>query len=184
MCICDHEVVRALAGSLRNLRSNPWFTATALIALALGIGANTAIFSVINTVLLKPLTFPDPGRIVLFNMKSPSGVVYGGSATRFSVLRDQTSAFQDVSAYEYSGANLNLTGGALPEQVHAIRVSADYFHLFGAPLVQGRGFTREEDRPNGPHVAILSYGLWQRHFAGDPRARSGKPFRSAARHTS
>ena len=178
----ENRGMRILSPYLRALRRNPWFTTTALAALALGIGANTAIFSVINTVLLKPLTFPDPDRIVLFYVTAPSGVVYGGSATRFNVLREQTRAFQDVSAYEYGGTNLNLTGGAFPEQVHAIRVSADYFRLFGAPLIQGRGFTPEEDRPNGTRVAVLSYGLWQRHFGGDPRvigqtiSLSGAPY--------
>ena len=85
------------------------------------------------------------------------------------MLRRQTAAFQDVSAYEYRGAGLNLTGGAYPEQIHGIRVSADYFRLFGAPLALGRAFTADEDRPNGAHVAVLSYGLWQRRFAGDPQ---------------
>jgi putative ABC transport system permease protein len=156
--------------ALRTLRNNPGFTATALVALALGIGATTAIFSVVNTVLLKPLTFPDPDRIVSFFMTTPGGPYYGGSATRFNVWRQQTQAFQDVSAYEYAGANLNLTGEAFPEQIHGIRVSADYFRLLGAPVIQGRTFTAEEDRPNGARTVVLSYGLWQRHFAGDPHA--------------
>src|SRR5580658_2911687 len=155
--------------ALRTLRKNAAFTATAMAALAIGIGATIAIFSVVNAVLLRPLTYPDAGRIVLFLLTSPAGPAYGGSATRFNVWRRQTSVFQDVSAYEYNGAQLNLTGGAFPEQIHAIRVSADYFRLFGAPLVQGRTFTAGEDRPGGGHVAILSYGLWQRRFGGDPR---------------
>ena len=150
------------------MRKAPGFTATALAALALGIGATTAIFSVVNAVLLKPLTFPDPDRIVFFFLTSPTGPTYGGSATRFNIWREQTQVLQDVSAYEYAGTNLNLTGEAFPEQVHTIRVSADYFRLFGAPLIQGRSFTSDEDRPNGGHAAVLSYGLWQRHFGGDP----------------
>jgi predicted permease len=164
------------------LRKNPGFTATALAALTLGIGATTAIFSVVNTVLLKPLTFPDPDRIVTFFITTPGGPAYGGSATRFNVWRQQTQAFQDVSAYEYAGANLNLTGETFPEQVHGIRVSADYFRLLGAPVIQGRTFTAEEDRPNGAHAAVLSYGLWQRHFSGDPHmigktiSLSGAPY--------
>jgi putative ABC transport system permease protein len=154
--------------ALRTLRKNPAFTATALAALAIGIGANTAIFSVVNAVLLKPLTYPDAGRIVLFLVTSPAGPSYGGSATKFNVWRRQTRVFQDVSAYEYDGAQLNLTGGAYPEQIHGIRVSADYFRLFGAPVVQGRTFTADEDRPSGGQVVILNYGLWQRRFGGDP----------------
>ena len=168
--------------ALRTLRKNPGFTATALAALALGIGATTAVFSVVNTVLLKPLSFPDPDRIVSFFLTTPNGPSYGGSATRFNVWRQQTQAFQDVSAYEYAGANLNLSGVAFPEQVHGIRVSADYFRLLGAPIIQGRAFTAEEDQPNGRHAAILSYGLWQRHFAGAPHmigkniSLSGAPY--------
>ncbi len=168
--------------ALRMLRKNPGFTATALVALALGIGATTAIFSIVNTVLLKPLTFPDPDRIVTFFMTTPGGPSYGGSATRFNVWRQQTQALQDVSAYEYAGANLNLTGEAFPEQIHGIRVSADYFRLLGAPVILGRTFTAEEDRPNGGRAVVLSYGLWQRHFAGDPHmigktiSLSGAPY--------
>lgn len=151
----------------RTMRKNPGFTATALAALAIGIGANSAIFSVVNAVLLRPLSYPDAGRIVLFYLTSPGGAVYGGSAAKFNVLRQQSQAFQDVSAYEYGGTQLNLTGGARPEQVHGIRVSEGYFRLFGVRLVAGRPFTAEEDRPGGGHVAILSYGLWQRRFGGD-----------------
>jgi putative ABC transport system permease protein len=155
--------------SLRALRKTPAFAATALAALTLGIGANTAIFSVVNAVLLKPLSYPAAERIVLFFQTTPAGPNYGASAAKFNVLRRQTAAFQDVSAYEYRGAGLNLTGGAYPEQIQGIRVSADYFRLLGAPFSLGRPFTADEDRPNGARVAILSYGLWQRRFAADPR---------------
>ncbi len=155
--------------TLRTLRKNPGFTATALAALALGIGATTAIFSVVNAVLLKPLTFPDPDRIVSFFLTSPTGPSSGGSATRFNVWREQTQVFQDIAAYEYTGANLTLTAGSFPEQIHGIRVSADYFRLLGAPVIEGRTFTADEDRPHGSHVVVLSHGLWQRRFAGDSR---------------
>jgi predicted permease len=155
--------------ALRTFWRAPAFAATALAALALGIGANTAIFSVINTVLLKPLTYPDAGRIVLFFQTTPAGPDYGSSATKFNVLRRQTSAFQDISAYEYSGVSLSLTSSGVPERIDGIRVSADYFRLFGAPLALGRTFSADEDRPNGPRVVVLSYGLWQRRFGGDPQ---------------
>jgi predicted permease len=167
-----HQVAALLHDTryaLRVLRKTPAFAATALAALALGIGANTAIFSVVNTVLLKPLAYPAAERIVLFFQTTPAGPNYGASATKFNALRRQTSAFQDISAYEYRGAGLNLTGGAFPEQIRGIRVSAAYFRLLGAPLALGRTFTADEDRPNGPHVAVLSFGLWQRRFAGDPQ---------------
>ena len=159
---------RDIVYALRTMRKNPAFTATALAALAIGIGANSAIFSVVDSVLLKPLGYPEADRIVLFFLTSPAGPAYGGSATKFNVWRRQT-AFQNVSAYEYNGAQFNLTDGAFPEQVHGIRVSADYFRLFGAPVVAGRTFRSDEDRPGGGHVVILSYGLWQRRFGVDPQ---------------
>jgi putative ABC transport system permease protein len=145
----------------------PGFTLAALAALTLGIGATTAIFSVVNTVLLKPLAYPDTDRIVQFHLDTPNGPDYGGSPTRFNTLRAQRQTFQDVAAYEYGGIGLSLTGGPYPESVHAIHVTASYFHLLGAPVVEGRTFAAEEDRPNGGHVAVLNYGLWQRRFAGD-----------------
>jgi len=128
--------------AFRALRKTPAFAATALAVLALGIGANTAIFSVVNAVLLKPLTYPAAARIVLFFQTTPAGPSYGASATKFNVLRRQTGAFQDVSAYEYSNVGLNLTGGAYPERVDGIRVSANYFRLFGAPIGVGPRFHR------------------------------------------
>ena len=155
--------------AIRTLSKNPGFAATALSALALGIGANTAIFSVVNTVLLKPLTYPQPDRIVQFLVTSPGGPIYGESATKFNLLRRQTQVFSNVAAYEYNAAGFNLTGGMFPEQVQGIRVSADYFSLFGAPMVEGRAFTADEDRPNGGHVVVLSYGLWQRRFGVEPQ---------------
>src|SRR5580704_11934768 len=143
------------ASLLRTLLRSPAFTITAIAALALGIGANTAIFSVVNAVLLRPLTFPDPDRIVQFFLTTPAGPDYGGSATRFNVLRQQTDLLQDFAAYEYNAPSLNLTGGAYPEQIHGINVSADYFRLLGAPIIEGRTFSAEEDRPGGGRVAVL-----------------------------
>jgi putative ABC transport system permease protein len=154
--------------ALRALIKNPGFSSVALIALALGIGANTAIFSVVNTVLLKPLTYPDPDRIVQFLLTVPGHSVLGCSATEFNILRQQTSVFEDVSAYDSGGAGMNLTGGAFPEQIHSIRASADYFRLFGAPIIYGRAFSAAEDSPGAGHFAMISYGLWRRRFGGDP----------------
>ncbi len=161
-------VLQDLRYAIRALRRTPLFAATAIAALALGIGANTAVFSVINAVLLKPLTYPDADRIVLFHGFSPAGPNYGASATKFNVWRQQTDVFGDIAAYEYNGADYNLTGGDYPEQVRAIRISANYFRLLGAPVVLGRTFTPAEDQPNGSHVAVISSGLWQRRFANDP----------------
>ncbi|HEY2014046.1 MAG TPA: ABC transporter permease [Bryobacteraceae bacterium] len=160
------EILKDARYALRTLRKTPAFAATALAALALGIGANTAIFSVIDTVLLRPLNYPDPDRIVLFLQTSQGAPSYGGSAAKFNAWR-RTPGFEDVSAYEYRGAGLNLTGAGEPEQIHGIRVSADYFRLLGAPIERGRTFTPEEDRPHGLRAVVLSHGLWQRRFGGD-----------------
>jgi putative ABC transport system permease protein len=153
--------------SLRMLTGNPAFTITAVAALALGIGANTAIFTVVNTVLLKPLAYPDPDRIVQLMNIEPDGNWPGSSPTKFNNWRTQTSVLQDVSAYDFGGPGFNLTG-EVPEQVHGIHVSEAYFRLFGAPVILGRTFTPQEDSPNGGHVVVIGYGLWQRKFGGNP----------------
>ncbi|HEY3840633.1 MAG TPA: ABC transporter permease [Bryobacteraceae bacterium] len=153
--------------SLRMFLRNPGFTLAAVAALALGIGANTAIFSVINTVLLKPLEYPEPESIVQMLSTTPTGSFPGASVTKFNLWRAQTSVLQDVSAYDDGRAGVNITGGAYPEQIRAIHVSVNYFRLFGAGFIAGRSFTAEEDRPHGGRNVILSYGLWQRRFGGD-----------------
>ena len=152
----------------RTLRRSPGFAATAIAALALGIGANTAIFTVINTVLLQPLAYPDPDRLVRLELSSPQGTGDITSIPKFNVWREQTQVFQDVAAYDQGGPGINLTGGDRPEQLKGIHVSSGFFQVFGARLVAGRAFTADEDRPGGPPVAVLSGGLWKRRFGGDP----------------
>ncbi len=153
--------------SLRMFLRSPGFTIAAVAALALGIGANTAIFSVINTVMLKPLEYPDSDRIVQFVNTTPTGAFPGASVTKFNLWRVQTSVVQDAAAYDSGAAGVNLTGGTYPEQIRAAHVSADYFRLFGARAMLGRTFTPEEDRPHGGRNVVLSYGLWQRRFGRD-----------------
>jgi putative ABC transport system permease protein len=153
--------------AIRMFRANPGFTFAAIAALALGIGINTAIFTVVDTVLLKPLTYPDADRIVQFLLTSPQGNGPVTSIPKFFLWRQQTSAFQDVAAYDLGGPGFNLTGEQ-PEQVHGIHVTQGYFSLFGATPLLGRTFTPQEDSPNGGKVVVLSYGLWQRKFGGNP----------------
>ena len=155
--------------SFRLLRQSPGFTATAIAALALGIGANTAIFSVINTVLLKPLAFPDPDRIVTLMNWSPQGSFPAASVPKYNTWRRQTKVLEDVSAYDTGGPGLNLGGGDRPEQLQGIHVSYEFFHLFGARTIIGRTFTMQEDLPRGGHVIVLSNGLWRRRFGSDPQ---------------
>jgi predicted permease len=153
--------------SLRMLIASPAFTITAIAALALGIGANTAIFTVVDNVLLKPLTYPEPDRIVQFMNTFADGNSTSASPVNFNTWKNQTSVFKDVAAYDFGGPGFNLTG-TVPEQVHGLHVSADYFSLFGAPIQLGRTFTTQEDSPNGGHVVVISYGFWQRKFGGNP----------------
>src|SRR5579859_8118096 len=137
--------------SLRMLVASPAFTLTAIAAIALGIGANTAIFTVVNAVLLKPLSYPEPERMVQFMNTFAEGNSPIGSPVNFNIWKAQTGVFQDVTAYDFGGPGFNLTG-AVPEQVHGIHVSEAYFRLFGAPVLLGRTFTTQEDSPNGGHV--------------------------------
>ena len=153
--------------SLRMLIGSPAFTVTAIAALALGIGANTAIFTVVNAVLLKPLTYPEPDRMVQFMNTFAEGNSGVASPVNFNTWRAQTSVVQDVAAYDFGGPGFNLTG-LVPEQVHGIHASEAYFRLFGAPVVLGRTFTPQEDSPNGGHVVVIGYGFWQRKFGGNP----------------
>jgi predicted permease len=163
------ELLQDLRYALRQLRSAPGFAIVAVAVLALGIGANTAIFSVINAVLLKPLTYPEPDRIVQFLLTSREGSHPSASPTKFNVWREQNDVFQDITAYDFGGPGFNLTGGSDPERVQGIHVSANYFQLFGARPLLGRTFTAEEDSPHGGNVVVISYGLWQRRYGGDPK---------------
>jgi putative ABC transport system permease protein len=157
-----------LKHAFRNLRKNPGFTATAVAAIALGIGCNTAIFSVVDAVLLKPLPYPDADRIVVLMNSSPQGNGPVASVPKYNVWREQTQALEDVAAYDTGGPGLNLSGGDRPEQIKGIHVSHEFFRLFGAQPAIGRTFTPEEDRPRGGSVAVLSNGIWQRRFGSDP----------------
>ncbi len=147
---------------------SPGFTIAAVSALALGIGANTAIFTVVNAVLLKPLGYPDADRIMQILLTSPQGSGPGASIPKFQEWQRQTSIFKDVAAYDFAGPGFNITGDR-PELIHGIHVSEGYFRVFGAPVMLGRTFTQQEDSPNGGHVVVLSYGLWQRRFGGNPK---------------
>ena len=154
--------------SFRVLLKNRSFTLVAIGALALGIGANTAIFSVVNTVLLRPLPYPEPNRLMFIERQFRQGTGDSTSIPKFNVWKDN-QALDFMSAYDFGGPGLNLAaGGDVPEQVKGIHVSFDYFRLFGASPVVGRAFLPEEDRPGGPRVAVLSNGLWRRRFGGDP----------------
>ncbi len=151
--------------AFRQLLKNPGFTAVAVLTLALGIGANTAIFSVVNAVLLKPLPYPEPGQLVQLraDWSGKPGTVIG--STTFLEVRAQSQSLARIAAY--SGGEMTLTGAGSAERVVAGAVTADFFPLLGIQPTLGRNFTREEDTPNGPKAAILGHGLWQSRFGGD-----------------
>jgi len=160
--------LKDLKHSIRMFLQTPGFTVAAIAALALGIGTNTAIFSVVNTVLLQPLAFPDPDRVVNFqNTFKQGGRGSSASPSEFNFWRRQTGAFQDVSASAFNVAN--LTGEASPEQIQMTRASADFFRVCGATVLYGRTYTAGEDLPKEPKTAVLAYNFWQRRFGGDPQ---------------
>jgi putative ABC transport system permease protein len=155
-----------LKHSLRMFARSPAFTVAAIAALTLGIGVNTAIFSVVNVVLLRPMAVPDPDRLVMFMNVTQGGPVSAASPAKFQHYRRQTGVVQDVTAF--TTGVVNYTGGSFPEQLDSGRVSVDFFRLFGAVPILGRTFSPEEDHPGGGRVAILSERLWVSRFGSDP----------------
>ena len=162
------DLQRDFSFAVRALAKTPGFTAISVLVIAVGIGVNTAVFSVINAVLLKPLTYPHPQELVSLTNTSPQGSFPGASIPKFSLWRQQTSIFEQVAAYDFGGAGLNITESGHPQQVQGVHVSAEYFAMLGAPVIAGRTFTAEEDSPNGAHVTVLSYGIWKSRYGGNP----------------
>src|SRR5436190_636442 len=155
-----------LKHSLRMFRRSPGFTIAAVAALTLGIGTNTAIFTVVNAVLLKPIPFPEPDRLVIFQTTSPQGSGNAASPAKLAAWSRQDSVVEDAAAFR-SGV-VNYTGSDFVEQLKLEQATVNYFRLFGAPIIRGRGFSPEEDRPGAEKVALISEGLWTRRFGGDP----------------
>src|SRR5262249_39239224 len=151
--------------AFRQMWRAPGFTAVAVLTMGLGIGSNTAIFSVVDKVLLQPLPYPNPDRLVVLLTTAPQGSAIVASPTKFNVWRRQTTVLEDVSAYRFSV--LNVTEGT-PEQIRTGHTSADFHRLLGAPMLMGRAFLPEEDLPGGNRVVVLSEGFWKRRFGGDP----------------
>ncbi len=135
--------------SARLMRNNLAFTAVSVAALALGIGANTGIFSVVNKVLLQPLPYPEPDRIMQVARQFPGGVGTSISIPKYEVWRNN-SVFASMALYDQQGPGLNLSNSDRPEQIKGAHISADYFKVFATPLMRGRSFTASEDSPNGP----------------------------------
>ncbi|MBV8631520.1 MAG: ABC transporter permease [Silvibacterium sp.] len=159
--------VQDLRHGLRMLRKSPGFTTAAVLTLALGIGANTAVFSVVNAVLLRPLRYPEPDRMVNFYISNPR--LESISIPVFMVWRQQTGVLEDFAIYgsAYKDPGVSLTNTDHPETLRASHVSAGFFKLFGASIEAGRTFSDQEDVPHGPKVAVISDGFWRRRFGAD-----------------
>jgi putative ABC transport system permease protein len=152
----------------RSLAANPGFASVALVVLALGIGVNSAIFSIVNTVLLRPLPFRDADRLMMLDEKwLPRFPHFEATPNDFLHWRQQSGAFSEMSAF--AGTPFNLTGDDRPERIPGARVSANLTSVLGIEPILGRGFTSEEDEAGNDRVVLLGYRLWQRRFAGDPR---------------
>src|SRR6266498_5867203 len=154
----------------RVLIKNPFFTLVAVLTLALGVGANTAIFSVVNAVMLRPLPYHQPERLVSVYEAQPDltkgSLPASWAYPRFEVLRDQSRSFAAVAGY--TKGLYNLTGTDEPERLRVELVSASYFPLLGIDTIVGRAFTAGEDKgPDANLAALLGYSLWQRRFGGD-----------------
>src|SRR5438093_9183964 len=158
-------VMNDLKFAIRQLLKNPGFTAVAVLTLALGIGANTAIFSVVNAVLLRPLPYPEPGQLAQLDTAQSGKASTLISSATFVEVKAQSRSLARIAAY--SGGDMTLTGAGSAERIVAGAVTADFFPLLGVQPALGRNFTREEDTPNGPKAAILGHGLWQSRFGGD-----------------
>jgi putative ABC transport system permease protein len=151
----------------RTIAKQPGFAAIVILTLALGIGANTAIFSVVYGVLLRPLPYPQPDHITQISISYNGQLDYSGfDAREFEFWKAHSEPFAYVAAT--TGVGFNLSTGSQPLRVRALRVSKDYFGVMGVQPALGREFTKDEDSTSGPDVAILSYGLWKSQFGGDP----------------
>lgn len=177
------QILQDTRYTFRQLRKSPGFTATSILMLALGIGATTAIFSIVEGVLLRPLPFPEPGRLVIL------GDVLEGS--RCASCSHATVTAPDIRNYMrdtqsfahlggYQGAGLELSGTGTPAAVHATRMSGEVFAALGVTPLLGRAFTQQEDEQD-QQVTVLSYGMWRSRFHGDAKILEARFFSTASR---
>ena len=154
-----------LAG--RALRKSPGFAAATVLTLALGLGGNTGLFSLVHGILLRPLPYPDPQSLVFFHWPTRGGTAHACPPAKFLFWQGRSRSFAALTAYEIKSSGTTLLGGAEPEYVNSLRVSADFFRNLGVRPVLGRDFLAEEDLPGGERVAVLSHDLWRRSFGSD-----------------
>ena len=160
---------RDLKYAARMLAKTPGFTAVALVTLTLAIGANTAIFSIVNGMLIQPLPFPDQEELVQLMRGFKEGGLSGStSVPKYAYWEENTrNLFDGVAAFDNLGSGFNMAGDGKPERIIGSRATHEFFSVFGATPVIGRGFRPEEDRPGAAKVVVLSHGLWTRRFAAD-----------------
>lgn len=163
------DLIHDLRHTVRRLARTPIFTITTLVTLALGIGANTAIFSMINSMLLKPLPFPQPDRLVAAWQTAPGVNIkdLNASLADYVTYREESKVFADVAIW--TGGSATVTEFAEPERVDGISATFRFLPLLGVQPILGRGFTEKDDASSSPQVVMLGYGYWQRRFGGDPK---------------
>ena len=163
-------MLQDLRYALRSFATAPGFTAAAVVSLAIGIGANTAIFSAASALLLRPLPYQDPSRLTILWNRSPGlGIAEDWFSTaQYFDIKDGHQGFEQVAIA--IGNNFNLTGDGEPERIGAVRVSSNLLPMLGARPALGRLFTAEEDKAGGAGVAVLNHGTWRRRYGGEPAA--------------
>lgn len=164
----EDDFIQDLRYAFRMLRKNPGFSIIAVLTLSLGIGANTAIFSVVNALLLQPLPYPEAERILWFGGWSGNDKEQGVTPADFLDYREQSQSFELLAAGVSDGVAMILTGTGEPQRIHGAPVTANYLDVFGVPPLLGRTFVAEEGQPGREGVVVLSFGLWQRLFGADP----------------
>ncbi|MGH9694746.1 MAG: ABC transporter permease, partial [Bryobacteraceae bacterium] len=160
------ELFNDIRFGMRMIRKSPGFASVAILTLAIGIGANAAIFSFVDAVLLKPLPYPHPEEIVQVWEKPPGYDRNGVSTMNFLDWKNQNSVFRAIAAE--TGGSVTLSGGQNPVQLRGSRVSAPYFDVFGIKPVLGRAFAPDEDQPGKDQVVVLSHRIWESRFGADP----------------
>src|SRR5438477_7089380 len=168
--------------AFRQLLRQPGFTIIAVVALALGIGANTVLFSAVNTLFLRPLSYPQPEQLVRVWGSFPERGLDRANVSwpRFRAWRDQQQIFTEFSAQSFTG--FTMTGRGEPQNLNGVRVTENFFRALGVQPLFGRVFTPDEDKPGGPNVAVLSHAFWQKRFGADqnilgqPITLDGSPF--------
>ena len=161
--------VQDIRYGVRMLRKSPLFTAVAVTAIAIGIGANTAMFSLVDAILLRPLPYPEPQRLIVVgtHQRDGSGMSPMGTAD-FLAWRDRQQSFEQVAILDGAGGSFALSGMGAPERIPGVGVSANFFSVFGVPPLKGRGFQPGEDRPGAPGVVAISEQLWRDYLGSDP----------------